>query len=238
MAAFASVTNGREDWDANACVPRHRHDQAYAAIILSGFYEECGSLGRFHVGPGDVVVHGCFESHLDRFGAKGARILNLVIPAFERNISCGAARLRNADAIARAAEADMTSALLHLHEQLIAVATSPSDWPDILAADLIANPQLVLGDWAHCQGLAAETLSRGFQAVFGITPAAFRAETRARKALVRISAGTGSLAAIAVESGFADQAHMSRAIRSLTKRTPGSWRAASNPFKTAATPAH
>jgi AraC-like DNA-binding protein len=238
MTAFASIANGHECWCGNAQIPRHRHDQAYAAIVLSGFYEECGSLGRFRVGPGDVVVHGRFEAHLDRFGPKGARVLNLVIPISERKFSCGAGRLQNADAIARMAETDRASALMHLHEQLIAVATAPLDWPDMLAVDLVENPQLCLGDWAHRQGLAAETLSRGFQRVFGVAPAAFRTEARARKAFVRISAGHDSLAAIAAESGFADQAHMSRATRSLTGNTPGYWRTASNPFKTAPRSTH
>jgi len=238
MTGFTSIANGHECWSGNSQIPRHRHDQAYAAIILSGFYEECGSLGRFRVGPGDVVIHGRFEAHLDRFGPKGARILNLVIPKSERTLSCGAGRLQNADAIARMAETDRTSALMHLHEQLIAVAKAPLDWPDMLAADLVENPQLRLGDWARRQGLAAETLSRGFHRVFGIAPAAFRTETRARKAFVRIQAGYESLAAIAAESGFADQAHMSRATRSLTGNTPGYWRTASNLFKTEAGPTH
>jgi AraC-like DNA-binding protein len=238
MTAFACIANGHERWSANAQVPRHRHDQGYAAIVLSGFYEECGSLGRFRVGAGDVLLHARFEAHLDSFGAKGARILNLIVPKSGHPLPCGVARLQNVDVITKAAEVDMRSAWLHLHEQLIAVATTPADWPDMLAADLINNPQLPLGNWARRQGLAPETLSRGFQKVFGITPVVFRAEARAWKAFSRIVAGTESLAAIATESGFADQAHMSRATRTLTGNTPGYWRAASNPFKTAASPMH
>jgi AraC-like DNA-binding protein len=236
MAAFACIANGHERWSANAQVPGHRHDQGYAAIVLSGFYEECGSLGRFCVGPGDVVLHGRFEAHLDRFGSRGARILNLIIPNSLHPWSCGAGRLRNVDVIARVAEVDMTSAWRHLHEQLIAVSTTPADWPDLLVAALIKNPQLRLGGWARRQGLAPETLSRGFQKMFGVTPSAFRTETRTRRAFELIMNSNDSLAAIATASGFSDQSHMSRATKTLTGKSPGRWRATSNPFKTAAGP--
>ncbi len=234
MSAFASIAHGREAWTAHARVPRHRHDQAYAAVVLSGCYEECGSLGRFRVGPGDVVVHGRFEAHLDRFGAKGAQILNLVFPESAIVLPCGLGRARDADAIARAAEADISSAWLQFRENVIAITSTPADWPDMLAADLVAYPHMPLRDWAHRRGLAPETLSRGFRKVFGITPAAFRAEARTRTAFARIAGGTEPLAAIAAESGFADQAHMSRATKTLTGKPPGLWRATSNPFKTAA----
>jgi AraC-like DNA-binding protein len=233
MTAFACIANGHEQWSAHARAPRHRHNQAYAAVVLSGCYEECGSFGRFRVGPGDVLIHSRFEAHLDSFGTRGARILNLVIPDSADRFPVGAGRLCDADAIAKAAETNIASALLYLHEQLIPLTGSIKDWPDKLAADLLENPQRHLGDWALDQGLAAESLSRGFRKVFGITPAAFRAEARAHKAFARIVTGSEPLAAIAAASGFADQAHLSRATRALTGKTPGHWRTTSNSFKTA-----
>ncbi|HEX4079640.1 MAG TPA: helix-turn-helix domain-containing protein [Rhizomicrobium sp.] len=236
MTPFARITNGRESWMSNARVPRHRHDQAYAAIVLSGYYEECGSLGRFRIGMGDVLLHGRFEAHLDRFGSRGARILNLVIPeadGFRLNIGC----VSDADAIVRTATTDPAAAATQLCEQLVDAARRPSDWPDLLAADLLENPQLNLGNWARRHRLAAATISRGFRKIFGLSPAGFRAEARGRHAFAEIDRGTGSLAGVAAACGFADQAHMSRAIRALTGQSPGHWRATSNPFKTAIIPA-
>jgi AraC-like DNA-binding protein len=106
------------------------------------------------------------------------------------------------------------------------------DWPDMLAADLLKNPQTRLDGWARAHGLAAETVSRGFRKVFGVSPAAFRAQARAQSAFARIVGNDAPLAAVAAEAGFADQAHMSRATKALTGRTPASWRR-SSPFKTA-----
>ena len=102
----------------------------------------------------------------------------------------------------------------------------------MLAAALICNPQLAIGSWAAAHGLAAETMSRGFRRVFGLTPASFRAEARTRRALAEIIGSAESLASVAVLSGYADQAHMSRATKALTGQAPAYWRWRSNPFKT------
>ena len=72
-----------------------------------------------------------------------------------------------------------------------------------------------------------------FGRFWSVTPARFRAEVRARKAWRAIAFGDAPLAEVAADGGFADQAHLTRAIRALTGRTPGAWRL-SNPFKTEA----
>jgi AraC-like DNA-binding protein len=225
--------SGREKWHASAIAPRHRHDHRYAAIVLSGSYEECGSAGRFRVGPGDVLLHDRFDAHLDRFGRDGATIMNLADAG--RCLRTGkVGRVSDPDAIARTAETDPRSARIQLDEQLTSAARSPEDWPDLLAADILCDPGLCIGAWAAAHDLAPETVSRGFRSVFGLTPAGFRVEARAHRALAAIVAGTEPLAAIAASCGFADQAHMSRATRTLTGQTPIYWRRRSSSFKTAA----
>jgi AraC-like DNA-binding protein len=227
---FAQITNGRETWDARALVGRHRHDQAYVAIVLSGGYEECGSRGRFKVGAGDVLLHAPFDAHLNRFRTGETRILNLVLEPFERP-SADAGRVADADGIASLAERDPAAAAIQMREQFTRIARAPADWPDLLAADLLKNPRTRLDTWARSHNLATETVSRGFGKVFGVTPAAFRAQARAQAAFVQIIESRAPFAAIAIETGFADQAHMSRATRALTGRTPAEWRR-SIPFKT------
>ena len=231
MSAFARAPSGRERWRAGMSVPRHRHAQPYAALVLSGGYEECGSLGRFRVGPGDVLLHGAFDGHLDRFGCRGTEILNLALPATPA-ITFGLAHAGDADEIARIARKDVHEASVRLCGCMTMRAAAPSDWPDRLAMDLIEDPNCRLDSWSAAHGLAAETISRGFGRVFGLSPAAFRAEARARQAFTQILDGCLPLAAIAAGTGFADQAHMSRAIKRLTGSSPNAWRG-SNRFKTA-----
>jgi hypothetical protein len=62
-----------------------------------------GDHGRFRVKSGDVIFHGRFEAHLDRFSQTGAAVLNLTLPV---RYSCtpGVARVADPDGIVRVAE--------------------------------------------------------------------------------------------------------------------------------------
>jgi AraC-like DNA-binding protein len=226
MAAFAPVV-GRERWSAGTRIPRHRHAQAYAAIVLSGGYEECGSQGRFRVRAGDVLLHGAFDAHLDRFDT-AAGVLNLPLDGVAFGFA--AAHVRNPDALARLAERDGEEAAASLLAQLQPAAREPEHWPDRLACALRDDPAMRLDLWAEEQGLAPATVSRGFGRVFGVSPCVFRAEARVRRVLAAICESALPLAGIAASHGFADQAHMTRAVSALTGLSPGRLR--SNGFKT------
>ena len=96
---------------APGCLPRHRHAEAYAAVVLAGTYEEAGDNGRRRVGPGDVVVHRAWEAHLNRTPGAGAQVLNLPLtagdlPAF--------GRADDVDTLVRAAERDPAEASARL----------------------------------------------------------------------------------------------------------------------------
>jgi AraC-like DNA-binding protein len=231
MDSFAQTSSGRERWDPYVHIPRHRHDRAYAAVILSGSYEESGSRGRFRVGPGDVLLHDAFDAHLDRFCSRGAQILNLLVEGLSPGPGIG--HIADPDAIVRIAERDVAEASAELRAQLRPVQPVYGDWQDKLADDLLHDPGCLLDQWARDNHLAAATVSRGFGKIFGVTPAEFRSEARVRRALSMIAAGKEPLAIIAVTAGFADQAHMTRAIRALTGAPPGYWHR-SNRFKTVA----
>jgi AraC-like DNA-binding protein len=217
---FRRITSGTQVWTDAQRIPRHRHDQPYAALTLAGGYEECGTLGRYRVQAGHVLLHRSFDAHLDRFGAGGARILNLslaVEPVF------GLARISDPDAIARLAEKDLTAAAQALAEQLRVHPVPAADWPDLLARDLHADVRLRLADWAARHDLAPATVSRGFSRVFGVSPVRYRLEVRVQQALALIPAGLMQLAVVADAAGFADQAHMTRAVTALTGRPPSYW---------------
>jgi AraC-like DNA-binding protein len=211
-------------------VPRHRHASAYAALVLSGGYEECGSRGCFRVGPGDVLLHGAFDAHLDRFENRETEIFNLAIP---HRFAFSLGSIADCDAVVRIAEHDAAAAGAYVCGRIVERTAPLNGWPDALAAKLLANPNVRLDAWAQEHRLSAETLSRGFGRVFGVTPAMFRVEARAQRALLRIVETTAPLSGVAADTGFADQAHMTRAVKALTGATPQFWRR-SIPFKTAA----
>ena len=205
---------------------RHIHKGAYAALVLSGCYEEAGDSGRHRVEAGDVILHESFEAHLDRFSKAGAEILNLSLPA-RYNFRPGITKIRDVDTIVRVAEkcASEAAALLVVSTELL----KPRfiDWPDELAVSLAEDPSLRISHWREAKGISGWDLSRGFGKVFGTSPRAFRARARARKALREIRTGTTPLAAIAAQCGFADQAHMTRSVKMVTGRCPSEWRLAS-----------
>ncbi|MET0337805.1 MAG: AraC family transcriptional regulator [Caulobacter sp.] len=204
----------------HADLPRHRHAEPYLAVVLAGGYEEAGDGGRRQVRAGEAVLHYAFEAHLDRLSPQGAEVLNLPLP---HELSLPAfLGLDDVDAIARLAERDVRAA-----SELAVLALRPltdcaGDWPDALAAALNDDPSLEIATWAGRQGLAPETVSRGFRQVFGVSPKRFRLEARARRAW-RGLAHASTLASLAADTGFADQAHMTRAVTQLTGRTPGAW---------------
>lgn len=206
--------------------PRHRHAGAYAAVVLAGGYAEAGDGGRRSTLAGEVVLHGGFEAHANRIGPKGAQVLNLPLPdAWEPPAAF--MRLADPDALVRLAERDKAAAARLLIDSLIPCPAEPGDWPDRLAG----LPEGRLGEWARAEGLAAATVSRGFRQVFGVSPSRYRAEARARAAWRGALSTRRPLADLALDLGFADQAHMTRAVVALTGAPPGWWR--SNRFKTA-----
>jgi AraC-like DNA-binding protein len=98
--------------------------------------------------------------------------------------------------------------------------TRLQDWPDRLAAALATEPDFGLGEWALSMHLAPQSLSRGFRCAYGTTPKRYRVEQRALRAIRALRDWRGSLASLAAETGFADQAHLTRAVVMLTGLAP------------------
>lgn len=228
------------DWDSilqmwqtirSSIFARHSHDHAYAAIVLSGGYEEAGDHGRFKVKAGDTVLHGRFEAHINRFPGAGAVVLNLPIP-METSFLPGPAKIADPDLVVRLAESSREQAAQLLLSSIMGRKPNHEDWPDELASAMIVNPSLSLLRWSESKGLKPWTVSRGFMQVFGTSPAAFRARTRAHRAWKTLMASEEPLAAIAADLGFADQSHMTRSVKQLTGMTPQTFREAANRFKT------
>jgi AraC-like DNA-binding protein len=219
--AFRDVHGGLETLAAGLHVARHRHEGAYAAIVLAGGYEEAGDGGRWRVGPGDVLIHAGFAAYQDRVSGAGCRLLNLRLAAPPP--TDGAFAIADPEAVVRLAERDAREAEAALFAQPRGPRQAQADWPDLLAAKLDRLEPVRLGEWATAMGLSAESVSRGFRRVYGISPRRYRLEARVRRALCLLGGAPG-LATLALDCGFADQAHLTRAVSRLTGRSPGRWR--------------
>ena len=200
------------------------HREGFIAVVLKGSYIEAGDTGRHRVSAGDVIVHRPYERHLDRFSTDGAEVL--VLPLAEPWSKNVLARVEDPDSIARLATRDVAAAKDALIGAMVERQPTVEDWPDLLALDLLADPDLSLSSWATRHGLHPGSLGRGFGQQFDVSPAGFRAVVRTRRAIEHIVSTRAPLSAIALEQGFADQAHMSRAVKHITSYPPLSLRRA------------
>lgn len=200
---------------------RHRHREGYVALVLAGGYVEAGDGGRLRVGAGDVVIHEAYAAHQDGFDAAGAMVLNL--PLVE-GLEAGAAHIADPDAVARLAERDPVVAAALLATMLQPGGERLADWPDLLAAALDADPGLSISHWCDGIGINPASASRGFARAYGVSPKRYRLEARTRRALRALPGWRGGIAALAAEHGFADQAHLTRAIAGITGAPPGALR--------------
>lgn len=204
-------------------ISRHVHKRAYAALVLSGCYEEAGDSGRHRVQAGNVVLHEAFEAHLDRFPTSGAVVLN--VPLLARcAFRSGVGRVNDPDVIVRLVEKGDSEAAAMLLWSTEIREPEFQDWPDELAASLVQNACVNLSDWSAAKGISAWDLSRCFAKAFGISPCAFRARARTRQAWRAIRTADTPLSAIAAHFEFADQAHMTRSVKTMTDRCPSAWR--------------
>jgi AraC-like DNA-binding protein len=223
---FRHIRPGIETLPCNFSLPRHRHLRAYATVVLAGTFEESGYNGRIRATPGDVLIHPALDCHGNQMVSAGVKLIRL--NWLDTSGIGGLYHLNEVDEVARTAEKDVIEAT-HLLEDPLREKCMPSpgqrnDWPDRLLADLANNISTKIGGWAEVNGLARETVSRGFATAYGIAPSILRAELRARSAWLRIMRGPESLCRIAAETGFADQAHMTRWIHRITGAPPAVWR--------------
>jgi AraC-like DNA-binding protein len=220
--AYRSAPVGLETFPRGIAPPRHRHVEGYASVILAGSFVEAGFGGRVRVEPGDVLLHGRFDCHANSTScSRAVQILRL--PWVEDRLE-GHFRITDPDLLARLAERDPHESMVALAENLQAVQRPLQHWTASLASDLQNTPSLSLSRWAGESGMRPEALSRGFHREFGVSPKQFRLEARARRAWFEVLRSTQTLTTIAQEFGFADLAHLSRSVRTLTGYPPSAWR--------------
>ncbi|SEF21681.1 AraC-type DNA-binding protein [Amycolatopsis pretoriensis] len=93
---------------------------------------------------------------------------------------------------------------------------------EALAADVPAAVGLF--PLAELLEVSPYRLSRAFPRAVGVSLTRYRNRLRVGRALDRLEAGERELAALAVELGFADQAHLTRTVREHTGATPAALR--------------
>lgn len=208
----------RQHFSGSGRIAAHRHLTPYATLVLSGSYHEAGESGRWHIQPGMLVVHAAGEAHADWFGGSATELISFEL---RQPIAAGAYWCADPDEVARKL---LDGQRPDCPASSLTPVRGENDWPDRLAAALREDSGLAIGDWAWMQGIRPETVSRGFARAYGVTPAAYRLGVRVKAAVHSLTAGSSPLAQVALEHGFADQSHMTRAFRAGVGCTPGQLR--------------
>jgi AraC-like DNA-binding protein len=93
-------------------------------------------------------------------------------------------------------------------------------------ARLAASPTATVSAMAAASGLGVRAFGRRFAASVGLSPRAYGRVVRLGRVVARLArTGPGSDAALALEAGYADQAHFCRELRAFLGMTPSEYRA-------------
>ena len=236
--------------------PRHSHDGFGIGVIAAGAQRSWSGIGWVESEAGDVITVNPGEMHdgAPIGGARGWRMLYLdpvlvarelvdegedwpeiARPALLDPVLAGLfARLfagaTGALSEPLALEEDLLRTLAHL---LRRHGTRPRPVPRTSVAVTMARRRLddapevptTLAELAALSGVSRFQLLRGFARETGVTPHAYLLQRRVRLARQLLVAGC-ALAEAALEAGFADQSHMTRAFRRQFGVTPARYRAA------------
>ena len=236
--------------------PRHSHDGFGIGVMAAGAQRSWSGIGWVESEAGDVITVNPGEMHdgAPIGGARGWRMLYLdpalvarelvgegedrpeiARPALYDPILAGLfgrlfGRVTTAAPEPLALEEDLLRTLAHL---LRRHGTRPRPAPRTSAAVTIARQRLdeapeapaTLAELAALSGVSRFQLLRGFARETGTTPHAYLVQRRVRLVRQLLIAGR-ALAEAALEAGFADQSHMTRAFRRQFGVTPARYRTA------------
>lgn len=132
---------------------------------------------------------------------------------------------------------DLTTALVADLLAALAISPVPADPAHARQRRLVddarellsCEPDQGLPDLAALLGISPWWLSRVFHQVTGVTLHRYRIRLRVSAAMDRLADGVDSLAGLAAELGFADQAHLGRVVRQCTGLPPGRLRSMLGP---------
>jgi AraC-like DNA-binding protein len=196
----------------------HRHHGPQLTLLLAGDYREESEDGTHLVqGPALGAKPAGFE-HANRFGAHGALILSVCLADAAAVPAYG---VRGTEVLPHA-EREAAALLRAVEARLDDPPRAPPLWLDCACRSLAqARPVSAV---AAELGMHPVAFARSFRRHVGAGPAAYRQARRLARALPPILLERVPLAEAAAEAGFADQAHLSHALRRATGFSPGQLR--------------
>lgn len=235
-------------------LPPHVHERASFAIMLEGSFDISITHHSYACAPHSAVTEPAQERHDNRLGAAGAHVVVVQpdAAAVERLGPCGrlfeevhhihdtparAAAWRIAREL-RAPDGATPVAVEGLVLEMLALSTRQGRYVDAVrrtpAPPWLARAREALHDsflhpprirdLAAAAGVHPDHLARAFRLRFGIPVGSYVRRLRLDWAAGRLETGEHTISAIALDAGFADQSHFTRAFKRHTGLTPLEYR--------------
>ena len=224
---------------ADRHLPWHTHPNSCLAVVVDGAVRKDFGTRQAVAETGSVVTMPAEEPHDDLFGPEGARIVVVESPNGVESVECFRSWPALLISLRIRRELEVSDpftplAVEGLALELAAVGARgvpiprPAKWlrgaRDLLLEQLPEPP--VLSELAAQVGVHPGHLARTFRAHFGESVGECARRLRLEWAAERLVRTETGLACLAVEAGFADQSHFTRAFKRRFGVTPGRYRAA------------
>jgi AraC family transcriptional regulator len=246
----ASLTVTRTLHRVPARLPLHTHAAPYFCLVLNGAFDESVGATAYQARSGMLLFHPPGETHSDEIRAAGTRLVSIALGGSwagrlgeleirkrPRPGRQSAAAARIAHRVARELLADDPTSSIAIEGLVLTLLAEAASTPDSLrggaprwlpvAADFIrANyrDRLDHDALARVAGVHGTHLARAFHRHMSCTVTEYVRRLRIEWALEHVARGDAPLADVALEAGFADQAHFTRVFRRETGSTPSEYR--------------
>ena len=208
--------------DGEAVLPTHRHGRGYAALVIDGQHLEACVDGAFECTPGTLLLHPAYHAHGNRFGRRGARVINMPLPDGVALDGLRAWRVPHLDEARAMFQREPCSLAALLAQAMPCTPVELPDWqPALLQA--LADSELPIGALCRQLGVSLAHASRALARSHGMSPQLLRRELRWRRALSLLH-GENELSDIALRCGFSDQSHFTRVTRRYAGLPPAALR--------------
>jgi AraC family transcriptional regulator len=255
---FGDLILSELTYTERSAFPKHSHENAYMIFVLHGTQMEDFRGGRHRYERGVLALHPAEETHRHEIGTEGLSCLNVEFgtdwlaanphalrglqkPAhLDTNRFPTMALMAGAiytefhdldDVSLLAIEGCLLSLLAEITRSNLLSATAKPDWlmkaRDTLH-DCYSKP-LSLKTLGTLLGVHPVHLAREFHKHYRCTVAEYIRRLRIHSACEAIRRSEASFSQIALNSGFADQAHFTRTFKKVIGMTPGQFRVRNDP---------
>jgi AraC family transcriptional regulator len=249
VANFAGLQVSDIGFPAGLVLPAHTHEHAVFAVTIAGEWDSVMLNRPRDCRPGVVLTEPAGERHANHFGARGARVILIQAdPAREELLRSCRQLLNEINLIPQpqvTALAWRIAAELAAPDKLSALAVEAASLEMFLVAARTIAPRRSAPVWLRrakemvhdrfrsewsLHSFAAELgvhpahLSRAFGREYGAPVGAYIRRLRMQWAAEQLAFTNAPISVIALEAGFTDQSHFTRAFVRFSGLTPAAYR--------------